>query len=105
MNDGYRGAATVRCADLEIPVRATLSGHVDPLDGRFHWGGRIGTDARVVGLLRAGKREITLQVAGAPPLPARLTEVDPWGGVILAGTGRPPWPAPEVGLGDRGRVS
>jgi hypothetical protein len=98
--DGYDGAATLRGAELEIPVRITLSGHVDPLDGRFHWGGRIGPDARVVRLIREGKREITLQVDGARPLPARLTEVDPWGGVIVAATGHPPWPAPEVSTED-----
>jgi hypothetical protein len=80
----------------DLPVRATLSGHVDPLDGRFHWGGRIHPDERVVALLRAGKRDITLQIAGHGPLPARLREADPWGGVIVVATGHPPWEASET---------
>jgi hypothetical protein len=93
----FRGEAILRGADdAEIPVRATLSGYVDPLDGRYHWGGRIGSDERVVALLRAGRREVTLQVDGGERLPARLTEADPWGGVIVSATGRPPWPAPEL---------
>lgn len=104
MDVDFAGAATL---NGDIPVTVTLSGHVDPLDGRFHWGGRIGPDERVVALLRAGRRDVTLRVGGAQPLPARLTEADPWGGVIVAATGRPPWEADEVtpprrGSGRRG---
>jgi hypothetical protein len=94
--EGFDGAATLRGGDVRVRVTVRLSGHVDPLDGRFHWGGRIDPDERVVGLLRAGRRDVTLQVGDARPLPARLTEADPWGGVILAATGQPPWPAPEA---------
>jgi hypothetical protein len=98
--EGFEGPAVLRGGDVEVPVRTTLSGHVDPLDGRFHWGGRIDADERVVGLLRAGRRDVTLQVGDAEPLPARLSEADPWGGVILTATGRPPWPAPEMSTVD-----
>jgi hypothetical protein len=94
--DGYDGEAVLRGGDLVIAVRTALSGQVDPLDGRYHWGGRIHPDERVVALLRAGRRDVTLQVGGAEPLPARLTEADPWGGVVVAATGNPPWPAPEA---------
>ncbi|GAA0918553.1 hypothetical protein GCM10009557_89940 [Virgisporangium ochraceum] len=88
---------TLRGADdVGIPVRTTLSGYVDPLDGRFHWGGRIAPSGPVVALLRAGRRDVTLQAEGGDPLPARLTEVDPWGGVVVSATGRPPWPAEEL---------
>jgi hypothetical protein len=92
-DEGYEGAAVL---NGEIPVWTALSGYVDPLDGLYHWGGRIHPDERVVALLRAGKRDVTLQVNGAEPLPARLSEADPWGGVLVAATGGPPWPAPEA---------
>ncbi len=91
--EGYDGAAVL---NGDIPVRTTLSGNIDPIDGRYHWGGRIHPDERVVALLRSGRREVTLQVGDDPPLPARLTEADPWGGVVVAATGNPPWPAPEA---------
>ena len=100
MNADYAGAATLRGGDAIVAVRVRLSGHVDPLAGRFHWGGRIDPDERVVGLLRAGRRDVTLQVGDGQPLPARLTEADPWGGVILAATGHPPWPASELSIVD-----
>jgi hypothetical protein len=96
----FVGDAVLCGGDVRVPVRVTLSGYVDPLDGRFHWGGRIDPDERVVGLLRAGRRDVTLRVGDAQPLPARLTEADPWGGVILAATGQPPWPAPELSTVD-----
>ncbi|GAA0935950.1 DUF4873 domain-containing protein [Virgisporangium aurantiacum] len=100
MSAEFVGEAVLRGGDVRVSVRVGLSGHVDPLDGRFHWGGRIDPDERVVGLLRAGRRDVTLQVGDARPLPARLTEADPWGGVILAATGRPPWPASELSTVD-----
>jgi len=100
--DGYSGAATLRGDGVEIPVRIALSGHVDPLDGHYHWGGRVEPDARVVGLLRDGRRDVTLEVDGFSSLPARLMEADPWGGVVVAAKGKPPWAAPELSTEDGG---
>jgi hypothetical protein len=99
-DEGYEGAAVLRDGDAAVPVRIALSGYVDPLDGRYHWSGRIHPDERVVALLRAGKRDVILQVGDDARLPARLSEVDPWGGVLIAATGRPPWSAPEMSTVD-----
>jgi hypothetical protein len=96
----FRNRPGLWCGDLVIPVRIALSGHVDPLDGHYHWGGRVDPDVRVVGLLRDGKRDVTVQVGDLAPLPARLTEADPWGGVLVAATGKPPWEAPELSTED-----
>lgn len=61
-------------------VNARMSGRVEPVDGRFHWDGRIEPDERIAALVRAGLREASLE-----GVPVRLTEVDPWGGVLVRG--------------------
>ncbi|RKF26398.1 DUF4873 domain-containing protein [Micromonospora globbae] len=86
-HDGYRGAGYVG----DTPVRVHLSGRWEPVDGRYHWGGRIEPDPRVARLLRAGHRQVALRIADRVS-PARLAEVDPWGGVRITGVGGPPWP-------------
>lgn len=91
MDEGYAGAAVLRSADVEVMVSVEVTGRVEPVDGRYHWGGRIVPAPEVAALVRDGKRTAELYVAGGDPVPARLGEIDPWGGVRVTGVGRPPW--------------
>jgi len=91
MSDEYAGPATLRVADRDLAVRVEVSGRFEPHDGRFHWGGRIAPEPPLAGIVRAGTRAATLSVPGGEPVPARLGEPDPWGGVRVTGVGRPPW--------------
>lgn len=75
-------------------VRLHVTGHWEPIDGRYHWAGRIEPEPRVVRLLRSGRRDVEVRV-GDRITRARLTEVDPWGGVRVTGVGEPPWPPEE----------
>ncbi|MGK5740406.1 DUF4873 domain-containing protein [Micromonospora sp. URMC 103] len=86
----YHGPADV----AGHPVRVHLTGRLEPVDGRFHWSGRVEPDPHVAGLLRAGRRDVELRIAQRVTA-ARLAEVDPWGGVRVTGVGAPPWP-PEA---------
>jgi hypothetical protein len=73
-------------------VQVRLTGRFEPVDGRFHWGGRIAAHDGVAQLVRTGHREATLTVSGGGAgSEARLGEVDPWGGVRVFAVGRPPW--------------
>ncbi|MEU8298720.1 DUF4873 domain-containing protein [Micromonospora sp. NPDC048909] len=83
----YHGPALVS----GTPVRVRLSGRWEPVDGRYHWGGRIEPAPPVARLLRSGQRDVELSIADRVR-PARLAEVDPWGGVRITGVGEPPWP-------------
>lgn len=85
----YHGPANV----AGTPVRVHLSGRWEPVDGRYHWSGRIEPEPRVAVLLRSGRRDVELRIADRAR-PARLAEVDAWGGVRITGLGPPPWPAP-----------
>ena len=92
-HEGYDGAATLVTDDGEVPVEVTLRGLFQPIDGRYHWHGRIARDERVDALRRAGATVELRTPAGAAT--GRLSDVDPWGRYRIAGVGRPPYPLPE----------
>jgi hypothetical protein len=93
VNERYAGAAVLRASGVEVAVSVEVAGRVEPFDGRYHWGGRVAPAPEVAALVRGGKRATELEVAGGCAAPARLGELDPWGGVRITGVGRPPWPA------------
>ena len=37
----YDGPATVQIGDDDRDVRVRLTGHLDPIDGHYHWQGTI----------------------------------------------------------------
>ena len=94
-SDDYTGPAVVGAADVNASVRVAFAGRFEPIDGRYHWGGRIAPHVRLSDLVRAGQRSATVQIGHNPGVTARLAEVDPWGGIRVVGVGRPPW-APQA---------
>jgi hypothetical protein len=87
--------ATLLHGGRAYPVELRLSGHFQPIDGRFHWGGRMSAGPEVAALLRSGRRDVSIRgTAGAPDVPARLVELDPWGGIRVTGVGPPPFVLP-----------
>jgi hypothetical protein len=40
-DEGYTGRATLVVADRELTVEVDLRGHFQPIDGRYHWYGRV----------------------------------------------------------------
>jgi len=97
VDDEYEGAAVLVTADRRIDVHVHLSGHFEPIDGRYHWAGRVAPHPDVAALARGGRRAVTVQIGQSPEAPARIAEVDPWGGVRLTGVSRPPWEGPDIG--------
>ncbi len=87
MSDIYDGPATIRNDDAEHTVRVRLSGHLDPIDGRYHWQGTV------FEVLPDGAKlpqHVTLAV-GDTEAQARITERTPQGGYSVAGVGAPPF--------------
>jgi len=86
--DTYDGAATLEIAGNRHPVRVRLTGHLNPIDGRYHWQGTVfgspsGDDVKQA-------RTATLTV-GQRSAPARIVERTPWGTHSVAGVGVPPY--------------
>jgi monooxygenase len=91
----FRGEATLRAGDEDRTVTVRLSARFEPVEGRYRWAGRTGPDEDLLARVRAGVREATLRIGDRPAAPVRLSDPDPWGGIRLSGTGRPPWTAQD----------
>jgi cation diffusion facilitator CzcD-associated flavoprotein CzcO len=85
----YDGAATLGVAGTGHPVRVRLTGHLDPIDGHYHWQGTVFGALPDEALKQA--RAATLTV-GEHSAPARIVEKTPWGTHSVAGVGAPPYP-------------
>jgi cation diffusion facilitator CzcD-associated flavoprotein CzcO len=94
-DDGYTGPAMLAVAGSQLPVEVRLSGRVEPVDGRYHWAGRIAPQETITRLIRAGTRSATLRIGDGVPVAVRLGDVDPWGAVRVQATSPPPWPEAE----------
>ncbi|MFD4430218.1 DUF4873 domain-containing protein [Nocardia sp. NPDC058497] len=90
----YQGPALLDLPGAEYPVIATLAGHADPIDGRYHWYGRL--DPVDGSLPEPTRSTALLALPGHRPAPARLTERDPWGNLRITGTGAPPYPLEQL---------
>jgi hypothetical protein len=81
----YDGPAQI--ADTEVQV--LLRGHFEPIDGRFHWWGRIAANEALDSEHASGATVSLVTPHGEAA--GRLSDVDPWGRFRIAGTGRPPF--------------
>jgi cation diffusion facilitator CzcD-associated flavoprotein CzcO len=91
-DETYDGAATLTIAGASHPVRVRLTGHIDPIDGYYHWQGTVFsalTDPLPDETVKQG-RAATLTV-GDCSAPARIVEQTPWGTHSIAGVGAPPY--------------
>ncbi|MGM1065782.1 DUF4873 domain-containing protein, partial [Saccharothrix sp. Mg75] len=87
--DGYRGDAVLVFDQREVPVSVELRGCFQPIDGRYHWYGRVAANDEVTALVRAGARTALLRTP-AGSATGSLTDPDPWSRYRVAGTSTPP---------------
>jgi len=93
----YAGPAVLDAPGAELAVTVALNGHPDPIDGHYHWYGRL-TAAEADLLPDPGRGVVSLRIAGGEPAAGRLQERDPWGNLRIAGIGRPPFPLADNGI-------
>lgn len=83
----YDGSAALRVGDGDHPVRVRLIGHVDPIDGRYHWQGTV-FGALPDDVLKQPKATLTVN---GRIVEARITERTPQGSYGVVGVGTPPF--------------
>jgi cation diffusion facilitator CzcD-associated flavoprotein CzcO len=90
--DGYAGPATLEIAGSALPVRVELRGHFQPIDGRYHWYGRVAADEAVMAALggRGGSGLLTTPEGSAP---CDISDPDPWQRYRVSGVSTPPYTA------------
>ena len=79
--------------DIRVEVEVTLSGFFQPIDGRYHWQGRLARNDDVDAAVRSGASVVLRTPEGEAG--GRLSEQDPWGRYRITGTGRPPFAVGE----------
>lgn len=91
IGEEYLGPAEVldELGGVPIPVRVHLRGHFEPIDGRFHWYGRIDADQSLTQRHRSGATIALRTLHGASA--GRIADVDPWGRFRITGLGSPPF--------------
>ena len=86
-DDEYDGPAVLRVRDADHDVRVRLTGHLDPVDGRYHWRGTI-FETVPDDILKTPRITLTI---GDRTVQARITERTPWGTYSVAGEGTAPF--------------
>jgi hypothetical protein len=88
--EGYDGPAALLTGDTAVTVEVRLRGAFQPIDGRYHWYGRLSADPDVDALVDSGTDLVIRTPHGETA--ARLSDRDPWGRYRITGTSRPPFP-------------
>ncbi|MEU6643681.1 DUF4873 domain-containing protein [Saccharomonospora sp. NPDC046836] len=93
--DGYTGSATLLLEGTELAVEVELRGHFQPIDGYYHWYGRIGANERLAELAGGRKKPVEIRT---PDGAARgeISDPDPWDRYRITGTSTPPFPIPTT---------
>lgn len=88
-DDLYDGPATLAVAGEKVSRRVRLIGHLDAIDGHYHWQGTL--FGELPAAARGRGAALTLTVADRDA-PVRVVEQTPWGDHMIAGVGEPPFP-------------
>ena len=91
--DGYRGEATLTLDGAELAVTVTLRGNFEPVDGRYHWYGRIQPHADLTDKA-TGRKPTALLTTPHGSAEGTLSDPDTWGRYRITGTSRPPFEVP-----------
>lgn len=92
-DDGYTGPASIILGDTEVEVSVKLRGHFQPIDGYFHWYGRIAANDALSELIGNAKRTALIRTSEGEAT-GQIADPDPWQRLRITGTSRPPYSVP-----------
>jgi hypothetical protein len=88
--DGYQGPATLVIDERELAVDVDVRGHFQPIDGRYHWYGRLRANAEIDELVGGRKRTAVLRTPNGEAT-GELSDPDPWRRYRITGVSTPPF--------------
>ena len=89
-DEGYSGPAILTIGGARFDVRVELRGHFEPIDGRYHWYGRIASDESLAERLAGAKASGELETPHGSS-PCEVSEPDTWQRYRLTGYSTPPF--------------
>ena len=92
-HDGYTGPATLSFDGADVDVEVDLRGQFEPIDGRYHWYGRIAADERVDQLLGGRNGRAALRTPHGESA-GKVSDQDTWGRYRITGSSTPPFAVP-----------
>ena len=87
--DGYDGRATLVIDERELAVDVRLRGHFQPIDGRYHWYGRLHANTELDELVGGRKRTAVLRTPEGEAT-GEVSDPDPWRRYRVTGVSTPP---------------
>jgi Domain of unknown function (DUF4873) len=94
-DDGYTGPATLLVDERELAVEVDLRGHFQPIDGRYHWYGRLRANPELAELVGGRKRTAVLRTDEGEAT-GEVSDPDPWQRYRITGTSKPPFTVPTA---------
>jgi hypothetical protein len=91
--DGYAGPAMLIVDERELAVEVDLRGHFQPIDGRYHWYGRLAEHAELAELVGGRKRTAVLRTPQGEAT-GEVSDPDPWRRYRITGVSTPPFAVP-----------
>jgi len=92
-DDGYAGPATIVVDEHEFTVEIDLRGHFQPIDGRYHWYGRLRPNSALSQALGGKKRPALVRTPNGTAT-CELSDPDPWDRYRVMGISTPPFTVP-----------
>lgn len=90
--DGYTGTATLVVGESSFEVEVDLRGYFQPIDGYYHWYGRVSPHEALHARLDGKKHGAEIHTPEGSAH-GELSDRDPWGRYRLVGTSTPPFAA------------
>jgi Domain of unknown function (DUF4873) len=93
--EGYTGQATLTVGGTDFDIEVELRGHFQPIDGRYHWYGRIARHDGLHAALGTGRASGVLATPEGRA-PCELSDLDPWFRYRVTGISTPPYATSRV---------
>ncbi|RBM11215.1 DUF4873 domain-containing protein [Prauserella sp. PE36] len=93
--DGYTGPAKLLVEEAELDIEVELRGHFQPIDGYYHWYGRVKVNERLSALAGGKKKKVEIRTPEGTAQ-GEISDPDPWGRYRIMGTSTPPFTVPTT---------
>ena len=85
-------SAPTNIPSIDLYVHVDLRGYFEPIDGHYHWHGRIAAHDDLTAALPSGRAAATISTPHGSAL-CEIAEPDPWNRYRITGTSTPPFPS------------